>query len=353
MGIAKPARIVVGIKHATNRSTSVKSENSMDPTDHTELCDFNGTLPYQLATASFQDIRNLYKLEKFSNAKTAHLLTSQAVWPSIFERQSVPLALAVWDQSTHNAIFVFNQRNKIFNQTHQFIALISRFWKICNIHSPGKDICLLDADSRVFKNQDDRFEFLAKFVLGLRTGKYLDVLENAGKLSSQTFASLIHTTRVIPKIINHLTSDECGFSYVLTGFLTKRLTREAFWCLPINVWLPIQHFFVKILRVSDESINIGNILKLYQAQDGKYESSLKEFVRSFSVQPNTPVHQSDLSIYSPLLHENFDFSPTVEIRQAFAFIGGYAVHNIYIRICSIQKSLSPLLIVNIVYLSTH
>ena len=64
---------------------------------------FNDTLPYQLATASVQDIRNLYKVEQFSNAKTAHKLTSQAVWPSTFERQSVPLALAVWDQSTHNA----------------------------------------------------------------------------------------------------------------------------------------------------------------------------------------------------------------------------------------------------------
>ena len=110
---------------------------------------------------------------------------------------------------------------------------------MCNIHCPGKDIRLRDSDSKVFKHQDERFEFLSKFCSWLENWKIHSCTGKAGKLNPQTFTSLIHTTKVIPKIINHLTSDECGFSYVLTGF-----SKEAFWCVQANVWLPIQRFLL-------------------------------------------------------------------------------------------------------------
>ena len=38
--------------------------------------------------------------------------------------------------------------------------------------------------------------------------------------------------------------------------------------------------------------------------------------------------QTDLSTYSSILQQNFDFSRTTEIRQSLAFIAGYAVHSI-------------------------
>ena len=49
---------------------------------------FGGTFPYQVSTATFIDLRNIYKLEQFSNAKIAHKLTSRVVWPSTLERKS-------------------------------------------------------------------------------------------------------------------------------------------------------------------------------------------------------------------------------------------------------------------------
>ena len=63
---------------------------------------FSETFPHHLSNASFKDLRNIYKSEQYSTAKIAHKLTSKVVWPSVLERQSVPLALAVWDQSTSN-----------------------------------------------------------------------------------------------------------------------------------------------------------------------------------------------------------------------------------------------------------
>ena len=119
---------------------------------------FGGIFPYNLSNVSF-NLRNIYKSEQYSNAKIAHKLTSKVVWLSVLEKQSVPLALAVWDQSTYNAVQLYNEKNHISNQTYQLISLITRFWKICNIHCPGKDIRLRDHDPKVFKLQDDRFVF--------------------------------------------------------------------------------------------------------------------------------------------------------------------------------------------------
>ena len=110
-----------------------------------------------------------------SSAKKAHKKNS-VVWPSILERQSVPLALAVWDQSTYNAVLLQNEKKNISNQTYQFLVLITRFWKMCNIHSPGKDIRLRDPDSKVFELHDKRFHFFQGLFLGFRIGKCLVVL---------------------------------------------------------------------------------------------------------------------------------------------------------------------------------
>ena len=113
---------------------------------------------------------------------------------------------------------------------------------------------------------------------------------------------------------------------MLTGFLQND-SRETFGVYRLMSGCQYNISICQILE-SERRIKIGNILKLYQAQDGKDEPSLKEFVSGFSVHQDNEVHQPDLSIYSSILNEKFDFSPTVEVRQALAFIGGYAVHNI-------------------------
>ena len=94
---------------------------------------------------------------------------------------------------------------------------------MCNIHSPGKDIRLRDPDLKVFQNEDDRFVFVS----WLQDWRNFSCSGRAGKLSSQTFSSLIHTCQV-PKIVNYLTSYDCGFSYVLTEFLQNDSLEKHF-----------------------------------------------------------------------------------------------------------------------------
>ena len=70
---------------------------------------FTRTFPYQLSNASFKDLRDIYKFKQYSSAKMVHKLSSSVVWPSILERQRLPSALAVWDQSTYNVVLLQNE----------------------------------------------------------------------------------------------------------------------------------------------------------------------------------------------------------------------------------------------------
>ena len=55
-------------------------------------------------SASFEDIRVLYKEEQRSVAKTAHRLTAKSCWPSNLERQNVGLAIRIFNASTSAAL---------------------------------------------------------------------------------------------------------------------------------------------------------------------------------------------------------------------------------------------------------
>ena len=85
-----PVHIVKCIRNNWINQKDTKTTFTFPSIDHY----FSGTFPYHLSNASFKDLRNIYKSEQYSNAKIAHKLASKVVWPSVLERQSVPLALA-------------------------------------------------------------------------------------------------------------------------------------------------------------------------------------------------------------------------------------------------------------------
>ena len=96
----------------------------------------------ELCDAPFEDIRNLFKSDKFNVMKRAPKLTSKACWPSSLERQNVNLALKVFHETTSAGLLAFKiDKNAVNeNQTVEFINLINQVWKIFNINWVGKDI---------------------------------------------------------------------------------------------------------------------------------------------------------------------------------------------------------------------
>ena len=83
----------------------------------------------QVDTASFEDIRLLYREEQYKCAKLAPRLISKACWPTSFERQNVNLALRIFCESTSSAIRIQNLSRRQIFQTHtsDFIELLINF----------------------------------------------------------------------------------------------------------------------------------------------------------------------------------------------------------------------------------
>ena len=145
------------------------------------------------STASFQDIRLLYKSDQHCVVKLAPRLTAKSCYPSNFERQNVNLALKIFDESTVGALTVFaNSRSTIKSNTAEFISHILNIWKIFNVNVPNKDIRLNDEFSKQLGYNDFRFSFISKAVDWLDC--WSSRSEKNGKLSAQTFTSFKHGT---------------------------------------------------------------------------------------------------------------------------------------------------------------
>ena len=107
----------------------------------------NSNLPASVSSASFEDIRNQYRIEHSSTLKQAYKLTAKVCWPTNLERQNVNLALAVFSESTNDTLRLNKQLQgaAIVTQTHEFLDVIVRIWKIFNVNSPMKGKRLRDS----------------------------------------------------------------------------------------------------------------------------------------------------------------------------------------------------------------
>ena len=135
------------VKTIRNNWLNLKNDN--ETFIYPKLEDFFPTYtryPLRLQTASFTDIRQIYRLEQNSIAKLAPRLTAKACWPSKLERQNVKLALRIFDDSTSAAIKICNESRLERFKTHtaEFIDVIVVIWKLFNVNRPNKDKRLND-----------------------------------------------------------------------------------------------------------------------------------------------------------------------------------------------------------------
>ena len=103
-----------------------------------QLSSYEGHI--QVLSASFSDVRLLYNSEKQSLAKLAPTLTIKACFPSIIERQNVKLVLKVVNELTIAALKLQNELRdpESRNNTHEFVDILLKIWKIFNINTPFK-----------------------------------------------------------------------------------------------------------------------------------------------------------------------------------------------------------------------
>ena len=92
-----------------------------------------------------EDVRLLFQSEQFASVKQVPKLNAKSCWPTNLERQTVHLALRIFDEQTAAAIQIQNSTRDVFKtQTEDFIRLICSVWKIFNVNTPTKGIRLRD-----------------------------------------------------------------------------------------------------------------------------------------------------------------------------------------------------------------
>ena len=120
----------------------------------------------QVCTASFDDIRTLFKSDVYTILKRAPKLSSKACWPANLERQNVNLALKRFRDSTYNGLLTFKIEKEIVekNQTVALLKLISNIWDVFNVNWVGKDIRFKNDYSAPLGQNDSRLSFIRKVV---------------------------------------------------------------------------------------------------------------------------------------------------------------------------------------------
>ena len=256
-------------------------------------------------------------------------MTFKSCWPSALERQNVSLALRIFDDSNVAALTIhqshLDQIDQI--QTHKFIKLINRVWKIFNINTPWKGCRLNDQDSLPLKINDSRFEFLSSIICWLENWRLLPYAQ--GKLTPQTFTSFRHSCLTLPKLVEYLTGD-CGFSYVLSSFVQNDPIEHHF---GLYRKMSGSNYNVSVCQVleSERTLKLSNILKLYKRQTiiRKDRASFKEFLNTSVIEQVNPTECSethDLTIYLSIITMD-TVDPDLETQQALAFIAGYAAFS--------------------------
>ena len=146
-----------------------------------------------VCTATFEDLRSLYKSDISNVIKRAHKLISKACWPSRLERQNVNLALRIFHQSTYCGLTAFKIEKGIENdnQTVEFLKVIRNIWDVFNVNWVGKDVRFNNEHSAPLSPNDSRLTFIQEVVDWLNFWTTLPT--KFGKLTPQTFTSLKHT----------------------------------------------------------------------------------------------------------------------------------------------------------------
>jgi len=176
--------------------------------------------------ANFNDITELYKKESTMALKKAHRLTPSSLDPKSIEKTSVRLAVAVFSESTRDALqfYAIHEGHSDWSSTADFISLILKLWNIMNVKTRTKGKHKRDYTMDPIRSSLDwKLEFLREFA------DFLQRWESSGRpgLTKETFLALRHTCLALSDCASFLL-DRRAHQYVLLGHLQSDAIESRF-----------------------------------------------------------------------------------------------------------------------------
>ena len=177
--------------------------------------------------AKFSDIVELHNLESSMALKKAHRLTPAVLAPKSVEKTSVKLAVAVFCESTRDALVHYTEHEKKpWHGTAAFISVVIKLWNVMNVKTStkGKRKRNMSMDP-VRSSEDWKLQFLAE------CADFLKRWEETKKpgLSRETFFAMQHTCKALAEYARYLI-DRRAFNYVLLGHLQSDGIEYRFGC---------------------------------------------------------------------------------------------------------------------------
>ena len=189
-----------------------------DDDDYEEEVEYDDNNNFK--TASFNSLIKLHEIESTKNLKYGHNLSLKALFPSSFEKQSVPLALKIFNRSVAEGLKIFGSETKIehSDDTAHYIKLICTWWDVVNVKwvYKGKRLNNIYQEPLTNSEGDERMKFLNSFLDWLESWKAMCC--TTGMLTLETHSALALSTNCLIEITNYCIN-ELEFKYILTGKL--------------------------------------------------------------------------------------------------------------------------------------
>ncbi|KFM76813.1 Transposable element P transposase, partial [Stegodyphus mimosarum] len=171
-----------------------------------------------VCTSSFLTLKNMYEAESGNLLKYGYTISRKALWPTNLERQSVKLALQIFNQQVSQGLKELGVKHNLlkFHETSAYIKIFSSWFSIMNVKTPNKGVHSCDEFCKplVWNESDRKFVFLNNFLDWLI--KWKDMKSDTGRLTKETLSALILTTTCMIELCRYCIG-ELNMSYFLPG----------------------------------------------------------------------------------------------------------------------------------------
>lgn len=289
----------------------------------------------ELCKASFAHLKQLYDSERSATVKMAPGLTYTALHPNRIQRQSVNLAVKVFDEKNVAALQQFGKSLSCdFSGTGNFILTIAQLWKIWNVKHLYQGQRLNDEFCEpIISVADSKLHWLKLFHAWLTVWENSNVRQRGGILSKETMFALKHTIITMCSLAEYLLTN-LRLRYVLLGkfqsdYLEFRFSRYR--------QMSGANYNVSVAQImeSEKRLKILSVLKIASCGN---DFTITDFIKSCQAemmsvaQPDTNFALTSWTSWQSVLNELDEIAIPDHEMSAIVFIAGYVGYKLKGRI---------------------
>ncbi|XP_071032981.1 transposable element P transposase [Parasteatoda tepidariorum] len=276
-------------------------------------------------TASLSVLRKIYDIESTELLKFGLGLTRKALWPTNLERQSVSLALKIFNRNLVQGILELGEKHELmhYKETANYINIFCDWWDIANVKSVAKGKFKRNVMCEPITNKSDdiRKAFLSKFIDWLNRWEAMNA--DNGKLSRETHSALRHTSQAYLDIMEYCSSN-FGLSYLLLGKIqTDRL--ESRFGLYRSMAGDQYHISIRQLYETESKLRISKELKLVSHTSGSFSINI------FHSDSDTvdDINEDVEELFEEIEVTDSDLDKVAHSLPIITYLAGYCVHTVH------------------------